>query len=54
LKQYEDTPKYQRLVISFEKGEDPDGAYSSIAYEKGGNFILHLGEQLNLHFILSF
>jgi leukotriene-A4 hydrolase len=54
LKKYEDRPKYQRLAISFEKGEDPDDAYSSIPYEKGANFILHLGEQLNLHFILGF
>ena len=52
LKQYEDRPKYQRLSISFEKGEDPDDAYSSIPYEKGANFILHLGEQLNLHLFL--
>jgi leukotriene-A4 hydrolase len=44
LKEYEDRPKYQRLSISFEKGEDPDDAYSSIPYEKGANFILHLGE----------
>jgi leukotriene-A4 hydrolase len=54
LKQYEAKPKYQRLAISFEKGEDPDDAYSSIPYEKGANFILHLGEQLNLYFILGF
>jgi leukotriene-A4 hydrolase len=46
LKQYVDRPKYQRLVIEFEKGEDPDDAYSSIPYEKGANFILHLGEHL--------
>ena len=52
LKRYEANPKYQRLSISFEKGEDPDDAYSSIPYEKGANFILHLGEQINLHFIL--
>ena len=43
LKQYESNPKYQRLVISFEEGEDPDDAYSSIPYEKGANFILYLG-----------
>jgi leukotriene-A4 hydrolase len=43
LEQYQDRPKYQRLVINFEKGEDPDDAYSSIPYEKGSNFILHLG-----------
>ncbi|KZP30333.1 hypothetical protein FIBSPDRAFT_850643 [Athelia psychrophila] len=42
LNDYTDRPKYQRLVIDFEHGEDPDDAYSSIAYEKGANFILHL------------
>lgn len=54
LREYEDRPKYQRLTISFEKGEDPDDAFSSIPYEKGANFLLHLGEQLNLHSILNF
>jgi len=44
LKQYESQPKYQRLVINFDEGEDPDEAYSSIPYEKGANFILHLGQ----------
>jgi len=42
LREYEDKPKYQRLIINFEIGEDPDDAYSSIPYEKGANFILHL------------
>ncbi|KAH9487215.1 Leukotriene A-4 hydrolase [Psilocybe cubensis] len=46
LKDYEDRPKFQRLVIAFEEGEDPDDAYSSIPYEKGANFILHLEETL--------
>ncbi|KIY73540.1 Metalloprotease [Cylindrobasidium torrendii FP15055 ss-10] len=46
LKLYEKQPKYQRLVITFEKGEDPDDAYSSIAYEKGANLILHLERTL--------
>lgn len=41
---YQDRPKYQRLVIDFEYGENPDDAYSSIPYEKGANLILHLGE----------
>jgi leukotriene-A4 hydrolase len=44
LKGYANNPKYQRLVIHFEPGEDPDDAYSSIPYEKGANLILHLGE----------
>ncbi|KAF8341710.1 peptidase family M1-domain-containing protein [Amanita rubescens] len=39
-------PKYQRLVIDFEKGEDPDDAYSSVPYEKGANFLLYLEQQL--------
>lgn len=44
LSRYTDRPKYQRLVIEFERGEDPDDAYSTVPYEKGANFILHLGE----------
>lgn len=43
LKRLENRPKYQRLVIPFEEGEDPDGAYSRVPYEKGANFILYLG-----------
>lgn len=43
LKQYEDRPKYQRLIIDFDIGEDPDDAYSSVPYEKGANFLLYLG-----------
>lgn len=43
LELYTDRPKYQRLVIDFEKGEDPDDAYSRIPYEKGSNLILYLG-----------
>lgn len=43
LNEYSDRPKYQRLVIDFERGEDPDDAYSRIPYEKGSNFLLHLG-----------
>jgi len=50
LKGYVDRPKYQRLVIHFDEGEDPDDAYSSIPYEKGANFILHLG---SLHPIIA-
>ncbi|KZS90239.1 leukotriene-A4 hydrolase [Sistotremastrum niveocremeum HHB9708] len=46
LKQYEDRPKYQRLVIDFEYGEDPDDAYSKIPYEKGSNFIYYLERSL--------
>jgi len=43
LGRYVDRPKYQRLVIDFEPGEDPDEAYSSVPYEKGANLLLHLG-----------
>ncbi|KAF9261926.1 metalloprotease [Marasmius fiardii PR-910] len=38
--------KYQRLVIPFEKGEDPDDAYSTVPYEKGANFLLHIERTL--------
>jgi len=43
---YADRPKYQRLQIEFEKGEDPDDAYSNVPYEKGANFLLHLERTL--------
>jgi len=46
LSNYADRPKYQRLVIDFEPGEDPDDAYSSIPYEKGSNFLLYLEQTL--------
>ncbi|KAH9939046.1 metalloprotease [Epithele typhae] len=46
LKQYVNKPKYQRLVINFDEGEDPDDAYSTVPYEKGSNFILHLERTL--------
>ncbi|KAI0809140.1 peptidase family M1-domain-containing protein [Irpex lacteus] len=42
LQTYQSRSKYQRLVIDFETGEDPDDAYSSVPYEKGANFLLHL------------
>jgi len=42
LRRYANTPKYQRLLINFEPGEDPDDAYSSVPYEKGANFLYHL------------
>ncbi|KAF8839796.1 zincin [Paxillus ammoniavirescens] len=46
LKLFQTTPKYQRLVIGFETGEDPDSAYSRVPYDKGANFILHLERTL--------
>lgn len=47
LKQYEERPKYQRLIIDFEIGEDPDNGISSVPYEKGAYLLLHLGERLS-------
>lgn len=44
LKLFESRPKYRRLVIEFEKGEDPDDAYSRVPYDKGANFLLYLGK----------
>lgn len=49
MSNYADRPKYQRLVIDFEPGEDPDDAFSSIPYEKGSVFLLYLGV-LNFEF----
>ncbi|KAG6853530.1 hypothetical protein C0991_003450 [Blastosporella zonata] len=46
LEEFEKEPKYQRLVIDFEHGEDPDVAFSSIPYEKGANLILYLERRL--------
>ncbi|CEL62166.1 leukotriene-A4 hydrolase [Rhizoctonia solani AG-1 IB] len=42
LEQYNDRPKFQRLVIEYSYGEDPDDAYSRVPYEKGSNFLLYL------------
>jgi leukotriene-A4 hydrolase len=42
--------KYQKLQIEFEKGENPDDACSSVPYDKGANFLLHIGWcSLNTH-----
>jgi len=46
LSAYQARPRYQRLVVEFERGEDPDGAYSQVPYEKGANFLLHLERTL--------
>ena len=43
LKEFEDRPQYQSLVIMFERGADPDDAFSTVPYEKGANLLLHLG-----------
>lgn len=42
LEEYQDRPKFQRLVIDYAYGDDPDDAYSSVPYEKGSNFLLYL------------
>lgn len=47
LKLYEQrNKKYQKLQIEFEKGENPDDAYSSVPYDKGANFLLHIERTL--------
>jgi len=46
LKGFESTPRYQRLVIPFKVGEDPDGAYSIVPYDKGANLLLLLERTL--------
>ncbi|KAJ7020251.1 peptidase family M1-domain-containing protein [Mycena alexandri] len=46
LERYANTPRYQRLVIEFQKGEDPDDAYSRVPYEKGSNLILHIEQTI--------
>ena len=52
LELFESTPRYQRLVIGFETGEDPDAAYSRVPYDKGANLLLLLGllARVLLHF----
>lgn len=34
--------RYQRLVVPFTAGEDPDDAFSTVPYDKGSNLLLHL------------
>lgn len=41
---YNNRPKYRRLVVPFETGEDPGDAFSRVPYEKGANLLLHLGD----------
>jgi leukotriene-A4 hydrolase len=43
---FEDKPKYQKLVIDFDNGENPDSAYSRVPYDKGANFLLHIERTL--------
>ena len=35
-------PAFQRLVVPYAVGEDPDDGYSVIPYEKGASFLLYL------------
>ncbi|GAB1527857.1 Leucyl aminopeptidase yscIV [Rhizoctonia solani] len=42
LEHYKDRPRFQRLVIDYAYGEDPDDAYSRVPYDKGSNFLLYL------------
>ena len=51
LKRFQDRPRYQRLVIDFDKTEDPNDAYSRVPYEKGANFLLYLGKTVPSFFI---
>ncbi|KAG1717493.1 hypothetical protein EDB19DRAFT_1814438, partial [Suillus lakei] len=43
---FEDKPKYQKLVIDFDHGENPDSAYSRVPYDKGANFLLYIERTL--------
>ncbi|KAG1847366.1 peptidase family M1-domain-containing protein [Suillus subluteus] len=43
---FEDKPKYQKLVIDFDYGENPDSAFSRVPYDKGANFLLHIERTL--------
>ncbi|OJA13741.1 hypothetical protein AZE42_01549 [Rhizopogon vesiculosus] len=43
---FKDKPKYQKLVIDFDYGENPDSAYSRVPYDKGANFLLHIERTL--------
>ena len=36
------TRRYQRLVIPYKTGEDPDDGFSTVPYDKGANLLLHL------------
>ncbi|KDN39017.1 hypothetical protein K437DRAFT_228230 [Tilletiaria anomala UBC 951] len=42
LEQFAGEPRFQRLVPVFKGVEDPDDAFSSVPYEKGSNFLLHI------------
>ncbi|KAJ9110685.1 hypothetical protein QFC19_001514 [Naganishia cerealis] len=39
-------PKYQKLVIDYERYADPDDGFSTVPYDKGSNFLLHIERQL--------
>ncbi|WFD34894.1 leukotriene-A4 hydrolase [Malassezia cuniculi] len=42
LEGFSKIPRFQRLIPEFLDGEDPDDAFSSIPYDKGANFLLHI------------
>ncbi|KAJ7630308.1 peptidase family M1-domain-containing protein [Roridomyces roridus] len=46
LENYKNKPRYQRLTVDFEKGEDPDDAYSRVPYDKGSNLLLHIEQTI--------
>ncbi|KAJ9101130.1 hypothetical protein QFC21_003348 [Naganishia friedmannii] len=39
-------PKYQKLVIDYEQHADPDDGFSTVPYDKGSNFLLHIERQV--------
>ncbi|KAI5450536.1 Leucyl aminopeptidase yscIV [Naganishia albida] len=38
--------RYQKLVIDYERYADPDDGFSTVPYDKGSNFLLHIERQL--------
>ncbi|TIB91004.1 hypothetical protein E3Q06_00076 [Wallemia mellicola] len=42
LEEMSSEPRYQKLVIPYHVGEDPDEGFSSVPYDKGANFLYYL------------
>ena len=42
LEEMNSEPRYQKLVIPYHVGEDPDEGFSSVPYDKGANFLYYL------------
>ncbi|TIB14478.1 hypothetical protein E3P92_01911 [Wallemia ichthyophaga] len=42
LEEMENERRYQKLVIPYRAGEDPDDGFSSVPYDKGANFLYYL------------